>query len=142
MKTASKSRALVAMAILAMLVGGNVAAGQQSDEAAVALQRAIRVELVDGDLTTAIGMYEDIVSRYATDRVVAAQALLRLGDSHKKLGDDLASVAYERVLSEYGDQADGKHDQLMEDCALYAELSPELLDDVTPQDASQRELER
>ena len=106
MKTDSKSKVVVAIAILTILVGSNVVAGQQSDEAAVALQRAIRAELVDGDLTAAIGMYEEIVSRYAAERAVVAQALLRLGDSYEKLGDAQALVAYGRVLSDYSDQPD------------------------------------
>ena len=97
------------LGIVAALSGGgavDAVAQQQSDAAAVALQRAIRVELVDGDLPGAIGMYEEIVASYASERGVVARALLHLGDCHDKLDDGQAAATYERVVTDYGDQPD------------------------------------
>ena len=100
------TRTLMALAILAVLLVPASTSAQDTDAAAVALQRAIRVELVDGDLQAAIAQYEEIVTRFAAERTVAATALQRLGESYEKLGDPKARTVYERVLRDYADQAE------------------------------------
>ena len=99
------TRTLMALAILSVLLLPTSTPAQDTDAAAVALQRAIRVELVDGDLQAAIAQYEEIVTRFAAERTVAATALQRLGESYEKLGDPKARTVYERVLRDYADQA-------------------------------------
>ncbi|MBM3746873.1 MAG: hypothetical protein FJW34_13860 [Acidobacteria bacterium] len=74
-------------------------------QADVTLQKAIRKETVEGDLKGAIELYGQALSQAgARDRATAAQALLRMGECHEKLGSAEARKAYERVLREYADQ--------------------------------------
>lgn len=105
MNSNSRAAALAAAALLTVSVAAVTAQIQQSDAAGMALQRAIRVELVDGDPAAAIGMYEAIVSRHAAERAVVASALLHMGDCHRKLDDGRARAAYLRVVNDYPDQA-------------------------------------
>ena len=99
------TRTLMALAILSVLLLPTSTPAQDTDAAAVALQRAIRVELVDGDLQAAIAQFRDIVTRFAAERAVTATALLHLGQCYEKLGDPQASAIYERVVRDYADQA-------------------------------------
>ena len=78
---------------------------QSGDAAAVMLEVAIQTELVDGDLDKAIGLYAEIVDRFSNERLVAAQALLHIGQSYDKLGEPKAREAYERLLTDYADQS-------------------------------------
>ena len=94
------------LTLLAILSAAPPARSQETDRAAVALQRAIRVELVDGDLQAAVALYEEIGTRFVAERAVAASALLHLGQCYEKLGRPEARDVYERVLRDYADQAD------------------------------------
>jgi hypothetical protein len=80
-----------------------VAASAQ-DRDAVALQSAIRRELLDGDLQAAIQQYEEIAK--SANRAIAAQALLRMGRCYERLGQIQAAKVYERVLTQFADQKD------------------------------------
>lgn len=78
-----------------------------SDKLTVDFQAAIQKETVQGDLKSAIAMYEKIVARAAgsaANRAVAAKALLRMAQCHEKLGNAGARNAYERIVREFGDQ--------------------------------------
>lgn len=77
---------------------------RQSPAAPAELRAAVDREAVDGDVAGAIKAYQAIVERYsATDRVVAATALLRLAQAYQRLGDAQARAAYERLVREFGD---------------------------------------
>ena len=102
----SWSHVLAVLTLLAILSAASPARSQETDQAAVALQRAIRVELVDGDLQAAVALYAEIATRFAADRIVAATALLHLGQCYEKLGEPEARAAYERVQRDYADQAE------------------------------------
>lgn len=69
------------------------------------MQKALRKERVEGDLKAAIELYRQIATDHAADRPLAAQALLQLGRSYEHLGAADARSAYEKLLSEYSDQA-------------------------------------
>ena len=69
------------------------------------MQKALRKERVEGDLKGAIELYRQIATDHAADRPLAAQALLQLGRSYEHLGAVEARSAYEKLLSEYSDQA-------------------------------------
>ena len=99
-------RMFAALAVLTVVLGATSARTQDSDRAAVALQRAIHVELVDGDLQAAILLYEEIAARFSAERAVAATALRHLGQCYEKLGEPAARAAYERVLRDYAEQAE------------------------------------
>jgi Tol biopolymer transport system component len=103
---------LLLLAVLACLVAGQRSqplAGQGANQAEVELQAAIKAEVFDGNLKTAIERYQRIITTYATDRPVVAQALVRMGQCYERLGDQQAGEArkaYERVVREFADQAD------------------------------------
>ena len=85
--------------------GARAGAGTQPS-AAARLEAAIKKEVVDGDLKTAIELYRTLAQ--ASDRAVAAKALLRMGQCYEKLGDTdvrQARSAYEQIVKDFGDQA-------------------------------------
>ncbi len=79
-----------------------VSAQEQNPE--TLLQAAINAEIVEGNLEKAIQLYEQILERFSSHRSVAARALLRLGQSHEKLGNQQAQEIYERLIRDYSDQ--------------------------------------
>ena len=96
------------VALLAVFAAG-VVRGQQGTgalaSASVQLEAAIKKEVVDGDLKTAIEMYRKLAQ--VGDRAVAAKALLRMGQCYEKLGNTETREArkvYEQVVRDYGDQ--------------------------------------
>ncbi len=68
----------------------------------MALQAAIKAEMVDGDLKGAIELYRKLAA--GGDRGVAAKALVRMGQCYEKLGDAQARQAYDRVVRDFADQ--------------------------------------
>ena len=94
-------RTIFALIAVAMLLAGNVAA-QQKARPEVDLQAAIRTETVDGDLKGAIEQYQRLSTN--SDRTVAAQALLRMGQCYEKLGSAEARQAYELAVRDFADQ--------------------------------------
>ncbi len=69
-------------------------------------QQALVKERADGELQQAIALYERIAREYSADRSLAANALVRMGQCYEKLGSTEAERAYQRVVSEFSDQAD------------------------------------
>jgi Tol biopolymer transport system component len=69
-------------------------------------QQGLRKERVDGDLKAAIAIYQRVVKENAKDHALAAKALVELGGAYEKLGNSEAKAAYERVISEYGEQSE------------------------------------
>jgi Tol biopolymer transport system component len=67
-------------------------------------QKALSKERAEGQLDEAIQIYSQIVKDFASDRPLAAKALLQLGRCFEKLGRADARTAYERVVREYSDQ--------------------------------------
>jgi Tol biopolymer transport system component len=88
------------IAVTTLLAG--VLAAQQTARPEVDLQAAIRAETVDGDLKGAIEQYRKLSTN--SDRTVAAQALLRMGQCYEKLGSAEARQAYERAVRDFADQ--------------------------------------
>jgi hypothetical protein len=70
------------------------------------LQRAIQKEMTTGDSKAAIAEYQKIVERAGSNRPVAAQALLRMAEAYRKLGDAQERKTYERIVTDFGDQRD------------------------------------
>ncbi len=69
-------------------------------------QQALVKERANGDLRGAIVIYERIVRDFASDRSLAASALVQLGECYEKLGSTEAERAYQRVVSDYADQGE------------------------------------
>jgi Tol biopolymer transport system component len=76
----------------------------KDDRAEVALQAAIKKEMVDGDLKGAIEQYMKIAQ--SGNRAAAARALVRMGQCQERLGEAEARKAYEKVVREYADQTE------------------------------------
>ena len=98
---------LIGAALAAVFLAAWVSANQKNDQAEVALKAAIKTEVVDGDLRSAIEQYKKIVALLGAGRATVATALLRMGQCHEKLGDadtQEARKAYERIVREFADQ--------------------------------------
>ena len=72
----------------------------------IQLQRAVQREAATGDHKAAIAEYRRIADRAGANRSVTAQALLRLADAHRNLGDSEAGKVYERIVSGFADQVE------------------------------------
>lgn len=93
--------------VVLVFAAAAVLAAQPADMG-VMLQRAIRLENVQGDLNGAIDLYKKVVAG-AKDRAIAAKALLGLGECYEKQGNAEAQKAYERLVKEFSDQAEAAH---------------------------------
>jgi Tol biopolymer transport system component len=78
----------------------------QQRAAEVALQQAMHVEQVEGDLQQAIVLYQRILTAHRESRTVAAQAQLHIGLCYEKLGLTEAGQAYRNVIEGFPEQHD------------------------------------
>jgi Tol biopolymer transport system component len=78
----------------------------QSGQADTLFAAAQHKETTEGDLRGAIALYRDVVSQAGLNRALAAQALLRMGESYRKLGDPEAPRIFTRIVQDYPDQRD------------------------------------
>jgi WD40-like Beta Propeller Repeat len=89
---------------LGSLISSPTAFAQAGPPAAgVQLQAGIEKENVDGDLNSAISIYQRIAADASAPRDVRAKALLRLAGCEEKLGKQAKQV-YEQIVRDYGDQ--------------------------------------
>jgi Tol biopolymer transport system component len=72
----------------------------------VQLQRAVQREMATGDTKAAIAEYRRIADRAGANKVVAAQAMLRLAEAYAKQGDAQARTVYEQIVARYADQTE------------------------------------
>ena len=86
MKTTRVGRFL-AVTIVAGLLATPFAIGQKEEQAEVLMQAAHQKQLVEGQLEEAIQIYKRIVQEHPGNRVVAAKALLEMGQCYEKLGN-------------------------------------------------------
>jgi Tol biopolymer transport system component len=63
-------------------------------------------EEAEGNLEEAIGLYNKVVNDVSAKRSVRANALMHVGICYEKLGKGNALNAYQKIISEYGDQKD------------------------------------
>lgn len=66
------------------------------------MKAATTLETVDGDLAAAIAQYRKVVA--SGNRALAAQALFRIAECHRKQGDAQARAIYAQVVRDYADQ--------------------------------------
>jgi Tol biopolymer transport system component len=95
--------------LYAALFAGSPANQTKDNKAEVALQAAIKTETVDGNLKGAIEQYQKIAALPGAGRATVATALLRMGQCYEKLGAAQvkeARATYERIVREFGDQAE------------------------------------
>ncbi len=67
-------------------------------------QQGLVKERAETDLRGAIGIYEQVVQASGVDRKLAAQALFRIGECQRAMGNAEARKAYERIVRDYADQ--------------------------------------
>jgi hypothetical protein len=101
-------RIIVTLLLVSGLAGSaGLLRAQGSRAAEAALKAAKHTEEVSGDLPAAIKQYQAVVDKYGkTDRAVAGQAQLRIGQCYERLGNAQWRKAYEKVLSDFADQKD------------------------------------
>jgi Tol biopolymer transport system component len=99
---------LFVILVASLLTGGMsfTSAQQGTAEAEKLLASGHHKAAIDGDLKGAIEEYRKAVAAAASNRALAAQALLRMAECHQKLGDAEAQAIYQRLAREYADQKD------------------------------------
>src|SRR5579862_1315468 len=95
---------ICSLAALVLAAAFTLLAADKPDSAKVMFEAAKKKELIDGDLNAAIAQYKTIVSKFAGQRAVVADALIHMAECYQKLGDAQASKIFEQVLNQYGDQ--------------------------------------
>ena len=78
-------------------------AGGQFNSAAVRLEAGLAKEDVDGDLKSAMDIYQKIAGDASVPRDLRSKALLRLAGCYEKLGRQARPV-YEQIVRDYSDQ--------------------------------------
>ena len=84
----------------------SVALLSQTPSGHALFEQALAKERVEGNLPEAIRLYERVVTEFASDRALAAQALVQVGLCYEKLGRTEAVPAYERLVRDFADQED------------------------------------
>src|SRR4030043_1715798 len=104
MKKNKKTVFAILAAVLGLAVLANGAVLQQT--AGELFEKALYVEEGQGDLQKAIGLYQDIVKRFPESREAAAKAQLHIGLCYEKLGLKEAEKAFQKVISDFPEQAE------------------------------------
>ena len=91
---------------VAAVVAFSTVITSQTPSGHAVFEQALAKERVEGNLPEAIRLYERVVAEFATDRALAAQALVQVGLCYEKLGRDEAVLAYERLVRDFTDQED------------------------------------
>jgi tetratricopeptide (TPR) repeat protein len=89
---------------LALVAVCSAVLASQAPSGHAVFEQALAKERVEGNLTEAIRLYQRVVSEFASDRALAARALMQAGLCYEKLGRDEAVPAYERLLRDFADQ--------------------------------------
>jgi Tol biopolymer transport system component len=91
---------------LRVLIAGLMfgAAAFAADTGAELFQKAVTQERAAGNLEEAIKLYQRVATEFASDRALAAKALVAEARCYEKLGQDKAVKIYEQVARDYRDQ--------------------------------------
>ena len=89
----------ISIACLTFLV-----AALAADTGAELFQKAVTQERAAGNLEEAIKLYQCVAKEFASDRSLAAKALVQEARCYEKLGQDKAVKVYEQVARDFGDQ--------------------------------------
>jgi Tol biopolymer transport system component len=81
-----------------------VSFGYPQQSAEQLYQAGLYAEEVEGELQKAIGIYTQVVEKFAGEKEIAADAQLHIGLCYEKLGREEAIKAYEQVLKNYAGQ--------------------------------------
>ncbi|MBI4325638.1 MAG: tetratricopeptide repeat protein [Chloroflexi bacterium] len=95
------------LSLLAAVVCSCALTLSAADSVSVLLQKGIFAEETEGNLDSAIQIYQKIVEESEANRSVAAQAQYRLGMCQMKRGKkDEAESAFRKIISQFADQTD------------------------------------
>jgi Tol biopolymer transport system component len=75
-----------------------------ADSGAELFQKAVTQEQAAGNLPEAIRLYQQVAKDYASNRPLAAKALIQAARCYEKLGEDKATKVYEQVARDFSDQ--------------------------------------
>jgi hypothetical protein len=75
-----------------------------ADNGAELFQKAVTQEQAAGNLPEAIRLYQQVAKDYASNRPLAAKALIQAARCYEKLGEDKATKLYEEVARDFSDQ--------------------------------------
>src|ERR1700691_3797568 len=75
-----------------------------ADTGAELFQKAVTQEQAAGNLEGAIKLYQRVATEFASDRPLAAKALVQEARCYEKLGQDKAVKLYEQVARDFSDQ--------------------------------------
>jgi Tol biopolymer transport system component len=89
----------IAFVVVAVMLAAGGPAAQDLERL---FKLAVNTETVDRDLRAAIEQYRKVAE--GGNRALAAQALLRMAECYRQLGDAEAQRVYERILREFSDQ--------------------------------------
>ncbi len=81
------------------------AAPGRAQTASDLFQQGLRSERADGDLKSAIAIYQRLIREHPSDRSMVARALIQLGGAFERMGSAEARAAYARVLRDYPEQS-------------------------------------
>ncbi|NOR14577.1 MAG: tetratricopeptide repeat protein [Candidatus Aminicenantes bacterium] len=131
-KMKKKSMIRNAMVVLVGIWISVSAFSQTTEDPGVMLRSAIQKEEVEGDLQGAIIIYQQIVSKYSSNKAVAAKAQLRIGMCYQKLGKanlKQAQDAFQKVLDNYPEQSTEVKEAREKLAALQKTVAPTPVDE-------------
>ena len=94
-------KTLTKIMAISLILGTSQIFAQTAEEL---FPKGIQLEEVKGELEKAIEVYQTIVTKFSTNRPVAAKALLHIGLCYEKMGKQEAKKAYQEVIRNYGEQ--------------------------------------
>ena len=103
MNTYKLAQRFCVAAIAAMLTVVSPAMPQKVSESELVFREALHKQQVEGDLASAIKLYQNLASSKTADRAVKAKALWQLAGCYEALGKQ-AETVYLQIVREFGDQ--------------------------------------
>jgi WD40 repeat protein len=105
MKRQLTERTLMTVVTVLLLMTSSIAAQNNVNEAELQFREALHKQQVEGDLNSAVKMYQSLITAKATDRVVKAKALLQLAIANEALGKESEALnSYEQIVRDFADQ--------------------------------------
>jgi hypothetical protein len=95
-----------------------------ADSGAELFQKAVTQEQAAGNLEEAIKLYQQVAKEYASNRALAAKALIQAARCYEKLGEDKATKLYEQVARDFSDQTDSANTARVRLVALRRQAAP------------------
>ena len=96
-------KTLIKYSLISIICVGllNPLLAQQSEKL---FQQAMMMEEGEGDLNKAIEIYYKLINDVSVERSIRAESLMQVGICYEKLGKKNALNAYQKLVTEYGDQ--------------------------------------